>query len=92
MKIFIAIRYSLTHSPGGLASEYLVSSDNYFSRLTTIRIPGFPRPQYPTLTPCKHWRLDGYRRASEETDEADSNREDVGRGRCQGRHGLEDRA
>ena len=52
-----------------------VISDIYSSRLTTIRIPGFSRRQYPTLTPCKQWRLDGYRRPSEETDEADSNRD-----------------
>ena len=69
-----------------------VTSDIYFSWLTTIRIPVSVVVGFLDLTPCKPGRLDGYRHPSEEADEANSNRSYAGRGCCQGRDGREDRA
>ena len=69
-----------------------VTSDNYNSRLTTIRIPVSGVIGIVDLIPCNIWRLDGYRRSGEETDEADPDREDVGCGCRQGGHGRADGA
>ena len=70
----------------------LLTSDNYNSRLTTIRIPVSGVIGIVDLIPCNIWRLDGYRRSGEETDEADPDREDVGCGCRQGGHGRADGA
>ena len=69
-----------------------LTSDNYNSRLTTIRIPVSGVIGIVDLIPCNIWRLDGYRRSGEETDEADPDREDVGCGCRQGGHGRADGA